>query len=281
MRLVSYRSDRGVRAGVLEGDRVIDAGDAFGAGEDRSVRDLLEAGALGDLEEAADGHDGLPLAAVELLAPVPDPEKIVCIGLNYAAHAAEGREEVPKSPTIFGKFRNALAAPGATVTLPAASAKVDYEGEIAFVIGRTAREVDEAQALDHLAGYMLFNDLSARDLQYATPQWMAGKVFDGSAPSGPWLVTPDEAGPPDGLELTLTLNGEQMQNGRTEALIFSIPTLLAHLSRLMTLRPGDIVATGTPEGVGGARQPRVWLQDGDELIVSSPTLGQLETRIAR
>jgi acylpyruvate hydrolase len=128
---------------------------------------------------------------------------------------------------------------------------------------------------------MLFNDLSARDLQYATPQWMAGKVFDGSAPSGPWLVTPDEAGPPDGLELTLTLNGEQMQNGRTEALIFSIPTLLAHLSRLMTLRPGDIVATGTPEGVGGARQPRVWLQDGDELIVSSPTLGQLETRIAR
>ncbi len=201
--------------------------------------------------------------------------------MNYAKHAAEGRQEVPESPTIFGKFRNALAAPGATVTLPAASAKVDYEGEIAFVIGRAAKEVDEAHALDYLAGYMLFNDLSARDLQFATPQWMAGKVFDGAAPSGPWLVTADEAGPADGLELTLTLNGEQMQSGRTDDLIFSIPTLLAHLSTLMTLRPGDIVATGTPEGVGGAREPRIWLQDGDELVVSSPTLGRLETRIAR
>ena len=283
MRLVTYDAGDGPRAGVLEDGRVVDAWALLGEPHRAGLRELLEHDRIDNLRPRLGdtGAPSHPLSAVRLLPPIPDPEKIVCIGLNYAAHAAEGREEVPKSPTIFGKFRNALAAPGATVTLPAASAKVDYEGEIAFVIGRTAREVDEAQALDHLAGYMLFNDLSARDLQYVTPQWMAGKVFDGSAPSGPWLVTPDEAGPPDGLELTLTLNGEQMQNGRTEALIFSIPTLLAHLSRLMTLRPGDIVATGTPEGVGGARQPRVWLQDGDELIVSSPTLGQLETRIAR
>jgi len=283
MRLVTYDAGDGPRAGVLEDGRVVDAWALLGEPHRAGLRELLEHDRVDNLRPRLGdtGAPSHPLSAVRLLPPIPDPEKIVCIGLNYAAHAAEGREEVPKSPTIFGKFRNALAAPGATVTLPAASAKVDYEGEIAFVIGRTAREVDEAQALDHLAGYMLFNDLSARDLQYVTPQWMAGKVFDGSAPSGPWLVTPDEAGPPDGLELTLTLNGEQMQNGRTEALIFSIPTLLAHLSRLMTLRPGDIVATGTPEGVGGARQPRVWLQDGDELIVSSPTLGQLETRIAR
>jgi len=283
MRLVTYDAGDGPRAGVLEDGRVVDAWALLGEPHRAGLRELLEHDRVDNLRPRLGdtGAPSHPLSAVRLLPPIPDPEKIVCIGLNYAAHAAEGREEVPKSPTIFGKFRNALAAPGATVTLPAASAKVDYEGEIAFVIGRRAREVDEAQALDHLAGYMLFNDLSARDLQYVTPQWMAGKVFDGSAPSGPWLVTPDEAGPPDGLELTLTLNGEQMQNGRTEALIFSIPTLLAHLSRLMTLRPGDIVATGTPEGVGGARQPRVWLQDGDELIVSSPTLGQLETRIAR
>ena len=283
MRLVTYDAGDGPRAGVLEDGRVVDAWALLGEPHRAGLRELLEHDRVDNLRPRLGdtGAPSHPLSAVRLLPPIPDPEKIVCIGLNYAAHAAEGREEVPKSPTIFGKFRNALAAPGATVTLPAASAKVDYEGEIAFVIGRPAREVDEAQALDHLAGYMLLNDLSARDLQYATPQWMAGKVFDGSAPSGPWLVTPDEAGPPDGLELTLTLNGEQMQNGRTEALIFSIPTLLAHLSRLMTLRPGDIVATGTPEGVGGARQPRVWLQDGDELIVSSPTLGQLETRIAR
>jgi acylpyruvate hydrolase len=167
------------------------------------------------------------------------------------------------------------------VTLPAASSKVDYEAEVAFVIGRPAREVEEARALEHVAGYMLFNDLSARDLQFATPQWMAGKVFDGSAPCGPWLVTPDEAGAADTLEIGLTLNGEQMQSGRTDDLIFSIPFLVSHLSKLMTLVPGDIVSTGTPEGVGGAREPRVWLQDGDEVVVSSPTLGRLETRIAR
>ena len=283
MRLLTYDAGDGARAGVLEDGRVVDAWALLGEPHRAGLRELLEHDRVDNLRPRLGdtGAPSHPLSAVKLLPPIPDPEKIICIGLTDAAHAAEGREEVPKSPTIFGKFRNALAAPGATVTLPPASAKVDYEGEIAFVIGRPAREVDEAQAPDHLAGYMLLNDLSARDLQYATPQWMAGKVFDGSAPSGPWLVTPDEAGPPDRLELTLTLNGERMQSGRTDELIFSIPTLLAHLSTLMTLRPGDIVATGTPEGVGGARQPRVWLEDGDELVVSSPTLGRLETRIAR
>jgi len=281
MRLVSYRSDRGVRAGVLEGDRVIDAGDALGAGEDRSVRDLLEAGALGDLEEAADGHDGLPLAAVELLAPVPDPEKIVCIGLNYCEHAAEGRLEPPEVPTFFAKYANALTGDGATVTLPASSRKVDYEAEVAFVVGRTARDVDVATALDHVAGYTLLNDLSARDLQFQTPQWMPGKVFDGSAPCGPALVTADEvATAPDGIGIALDLNGERMQNATTADLIFPVPELLAHLSTLMTLVPGDIVSTGTPAGVGGAREPRVWLRPGDELLVSSPELGELRTTIA-
>ena len=283
MRLLSYDVGDGARAGVLEDGRVVDAWALLGEPHRAGLRELLEHDRVDNLRARLGdtGAPSHPLSAVKLLPPIPDPEKIVCIGLNYAKHAAEGRQEVPESPTIFGKFRNALAAPGATVALPAASAKVDYEGEIAFVIGRAANEVDEAQALDHLAGYMLFNDLSARDLQFATPQWMAGKVFDGSAPCGPWLVTADEAGPTDGLELTLTLNGEQMQSGRSDDLIFSIPTLLAHLSTLMTLRPGDIVATGTPEGVGGARQPRVWLQDGDEVVVESPTLGRLETRIAR
>ena len=281
MRLVSYRSDRGVRAGVLEGDRVIDAGDAFGAGEDRSVRDLLEAGALGDLEEAADGHDGLPLAAVELLAPVPDPEKIVCIGLNYREHATEGRLEPPEVPTFFAKYANTLTGDGATVALPASSRKVDYEAEVAFVVGRTARDVDVATALDHVAGYTLLNDLSARDLQFQTPQWMPGKVFDGSAPCGPALVTADEvATAPDGIGIALDLNGERMQNATTADLIFPVPELLAHLSTLMTLVPGDIVSTGTPAGVGGAREPRVWLRPGDELLVSSPELGELRTTIA-
>jgi 2-keto-4-pentenoate hydratase/2-oxohepta-3-ene-1,7-dioic acid hydratase in catechol pathway len=283
MRLVSFDAGDGGRAGMLVDGRVVDAWAALGEPHRGSLRELLAHGRVEDLR-ARIGDTGAPshpLSAVRLLAPIPDPDKIICIGLNYAKHAAEGRQEIPDAPTIFGKYRNALAADGATVRLPETSAKVDYEGEIAFVVGRQAKAVAEADALDFIAGYMLFNDLSARDLQFSTPQWMSGKVFDGSAPCGPALVTPDEAGPADALELELTLNGERMQGDSTANLIFSIPKLLSHLSGLLTLEPGDIVATGTPDGVGGARQPRVWLGDGDELVVSSPTLGRLTTKIAR
>jgi 2-keto-4-pentenoate hydratase/2-oxohepta-3-ene-1,7-dioic acid hydratase in catechol pathway len=281
MRLVSYRSDRGVRAGVLRDDRVTDAWDAIDPGGTRSsVRDLLAEGALERLDpEVADG--GVPLADVSLDVPVPDPDKIVCIGLNYRAHAAEFGLDLPSAPTIFAKFRNALIPSGADVTPPSISEKVDYEAEVAFVIGRRARDVSEEDALARVAGYMLLNDLSARDLQFATPQWMPGKVFDGSAPCGPALVTPDEAGAHDAIAFSLTLNGEPMQSADTGDLIFSVPALVSHLSRLMTLEPGDIVSTGTPSGVGSGRDPRVWLKDGDEVAVSSPTLGRLETRIRR
>jgi 2-keto-4-pentenoate hydratase/2-oxohepta-3-ene-1,7-dioic acid hydratase in catechol pathway len=283
MKLLSYDAGDGTRAGVLEDGRVLDAWALLGEPHQAGLRELLEHDRLEDLRARLGdtGAPSHPLSAVQLLPPIPDPEKIVCIGLNYAKHAAEGRQEPPEFPTIFGKYRNALTPPGGTVTLPAASEKVDYEAEIAFVIGRAAKEVAEEDALDHIAGYTLFNDLSARDLQFATPQWMAGKVFDGSAPCGPWLVTPDEAGAADALEVSLTLNGERLQDGRSDDLIFSIPFLVSHLSKLMTLVPGDIVSTGTPEGIGGAREPRVWLGDGDELVVESPTLGRLETRITR
>jgi 2-keto-4-pentenoate hydratase/2-oxohepta-3-ene-1,7-dioic acid hydratase in catechol pathway len=282
VRLVSYDAGDGGRAGVLEGDRVVDAWALLGAPHRGGLRELLAAGRVEDLrgrlgDTGAPSH---PLAAVSLLPPIADPEKIVCIGLNYGKHAAEGGMEPPPAPTIFAKYRNALAAPGATVTLPANSSKVDYEAEVAFVVGRRAKEVSEADALDHIAGYTLLNDLSARDLQFSTPQWMSGKVFDGSAPCGPVLVTPDEAGPADAIGIRLTLNGEEMQNATTADLIFSIPALLSHLSELMTLEPGDIVSTGTPEGVGSVRDPRVWLADGDEIAIESPTLGRLETRIA-
>jgi acylpyruvate hydrolase len=277
VRVVSYRSDRGVRAGLLRDDSVVDVWDAIG-GDGSSVRDLLAAERLAEAGEISDG-EAVALAAVELEPPVPDPDKIICIGLNYRAHAAEAGIEPPDAPTFFAKFRNALAAPGATVPLPAASAKVDFEAEVAFVIGRRARDVAEPEALEHVAGYMLLNDLSARDLQFATPQWMPGKVFDGSAPCGPTLVTPDEAGAADGLWFSLTLNGERMQAASTDDLIFSVAALVAHLSGLMTLEPGDIVSTGTPAGVGSTRQPRVWLKPGDEIEISSPTLGLLRTTI--
>ena len=277
MRVVSYGSERGVRAGLLREESVVDVWDALGGGGS-SVRELLDSDRLADAAEIS-GGEPLALERIELGPPVPDPEKIVCIGLNYSAHAAEAGIEPPLSPTFFAKFRNALAPPGATVALPAASAKVDFEAEVAFVVGRRARDVAESDGLDHVAGYMLLNDLSARDLQFATPQWMPGKVFDGSAPCGPALVTPDEAGPEDRISFSLTLNGEQMQAASTDDLIFSVPALVAHLSGLMTLEPGDIVSTGTPAGVGSTREPRVWLKPGDEIAISSPTLGLLRTAI--
>lgn len=167
-----------------------------------------------------------------------------------------------------------------TVKLPPYSEKLDYEADVAFVIGRRAKDVAEADALDHVAGYMLSNDLSARDMQFATPLWMPGKVFDGAAPCGPWLVTPGEAGPPDQIAIRLTPNGEEMQNGATADLVHSIPALVVYLSKLMTLEPGDIVSTGTPAGVGSLRSPRVWLAAGDEVVVESPTLGRLVTTLA-
>jgi 2-keto-4-pentenoate hydratase/2-oxohepta-3-ene-1,7-dioic acid hydratase in catechol pathway len=277
MRLVSYQSPAGPRAGILNGEQVSDAWEALGDRQRSSLRELIAAGRIEELQ-AAEAASAVPDAA--LLPPIPDPEKIVCIGLNYRSHAAEAGIDPPSSPTFFAKYRNALAAPGASVPLPAASQKVDYEAEFAFVIGRRAREVPEDRALEHVTGYTLFNDLSARDLQFSTPQWMPGKVFDGSAPCGPALVTPEEAGPHDAIEISLRLNGETMQSASTSDLIFSVPELVARLSTLMTLEPGDLIATGTPAGVGSVREPRVWLQPGDELIVESPTLGRLVTRIA-
>ncbi len=278
MRLVSYRDGDQARAGVQTSNGMLDAGGLLGA-EAVSVKELIASGRIAELaERAAEGGD--PVTDPDLLPPLPDPDKIVCIGLNYRSHAAEAGIDPPEHPTFFAKFRNALAPPGATVVLPAASEKVDYEAEVAFVIGRHCKDVEPEQALDAIAGYMLLNDLSARDLQFATPQWMPGKVFDGSAPCGPAIVTPDEAGAPDSISFTLDLNGERMQDASTSDLIFSVAELVARLSRWMSFEPGDIVSTGTPSGVGSVREPRVWLKPGDGIMISSPTLGELRTTIA-
>jgi acylpyruvate hydrolase len=281
VRLLSFDAGDGPRAGLLEDGRAVDAWALLGEPHRGSLKELIAhervdelRGRLGDT-----GAPSHPLSAVRLLPPIPDPDKIVCIGLNYRKHATEiGVSDLPEMPTIFAKYRNALVADGATVKVP--TGKTDYEAEVAFVVGKRAKDVEEADGLDYVAGYMLLNDLSARDLQGATPQWMPGKVFDGSAPCGPHLVTPDEAGPADEIGIALTLNGEEMQKGSTDYLMFSVPRLVSQLSDLMTLEPGDIVSTGTPEGVGMSRNPRVWLSDGDEIVVSSPTLGRLTTRIS-
>ena len=282
MRLVTYASDRGPRAGVQTEEGVIDAWDLIGGDGGSSVRDLLASGRIDELKSAIEAGTGevLDIGVGGILTPVPDPDKIICIGLNYRAHAEETGADIPKAPTIFGKYRNALVPDGSTVTLPVASRKVDYEAEVAFVIGRRASSVPVDEALDHVAGYTLLNDLSARDLQGLTMQWMAGKVFDGAAPCGPALITPDEAGPHDAIGIEMHVNGEQRQSSSTADLIFSVPELVATLSTWMTLEPGDIISTGTPSGVGLAMDPRVWLEDGDELVVSSPQLGELKTRNA-
>ena len=280
MRLVSYRSDEGICAGVQRVDAILDAGSLLG-GRPLGLRGLIEDGRLDELAELTEVQSDVePANVLSLLPPIPNPDKIVCIGLNYRSHAAEAGIDPPSEPTFFAKFRNALAPTGATVSLPAASEKVDYEAEVAFVFGRSCSQVDAAEALDAVAGYMLLNDLSARDLQFATPQWMPGKVFDGSAPCGPALVTLDEAGAPDEISFSLDLNGERMQEAATSDLIFTVAELVARLSRWMTLEPGDIVSTGTPSGVGSVREPRVWLKPGDEIVISSPTLGELRTTIA-
>ena len=268
MRLLTYDSGAGPRAGVLRDGQVHDLGGS-------SLREVLARG-----KAVATTTDAVPLADVRVLPPITDPGKLICIGLNYRSHAEEAGLEPPETPTFFAKFANALAPDGSRVPLPAYSGKVDYEAEVAFVIGRPAKDVPEERALDHIAGYTLLNDLSARDYQFMTPQWMPGKVFDGSAPCGPALVTPDEAGPHDAIEIELTLNGELMQSSSTADLVHSIPALVAYLSGLMTLEPGDIVSTGTPAGVGSVKQPRVWLKPGDEIEITSPTLGKLRTFVA-
>ena len=279
MRILTYRKGGADRAGVQTDAGILDAAGALGE-EAISVRELLASGRLAELGAAAEeGHDTLPAEEAELRPPVPDPSKIVCIGLNYRSHAEEAGVEPPEVPTIFAKFPNALTASGTEVSLPASSDKVDYEAEVAFVVGRRCRDLTADQAVDAIAGFMLLNDLSARDLQFATPQWMPGKVFDGSAPCGPALVTPDEAGGHDAISFQLELNGERMQDATTSDLIFTAPELLSHLSGWMTMEPGDIVSTGTPSGVGSVRDPRVWLKAGDEIVISSPTLGELRTRL--
>ncbi|HTU14258.1 MAG TPA: fumarylacetoacetate hydrolase family protein [Solirubrobacterales bacterium] len=284
MKLITFASGNGPRAGVLTADGVLDAWEILDHPTRSGLRELIGEDRISELaERIADGTSvqRIDPAEVQVLAPIPDPDKIICIGLNYRAHAAETGQDLPKAPIIFGKYRNALAGDGATVTLPAASGKVDYEAEVAVVIGRRAKEVSVEDALGHVAGYTLMNDLSARDLQGLTSQWMSGKVFDGSAPCGPALITPDEAGAHDSIGISLTLNGEEMQNSSTADLIFSIPELISRISHWMTLEPGDIISTGTPSGVGMGRKPWVWLEDGDDVTVASPQLGELHTKIRR
>jgi acylpyruvate hydrolase len=280
MRLVTYDNGGGAEAGVLADQQVVPVS-ALGAPA-RSVRGLLErldaAGLLALGERAAASDERLALASVRLLAPVPDPEKIVCLGLNYRDHAAETGQEPPAAPLWFAKFANSLIGSGEEIVLPAAHPDyVDYEAELAVVIGRPTHRVEADRALSHLAGAMPFNDVSARDLQLQNPLWTSGKAIDTFAPCGPALVTLDEAGDLGGLGLRTRINSRLVQEGNTSNLIFSVAAAVAWLSRTMTLLPGDIIATGTPAGVGGPQG--IFLRAGDTVEVEIDHLGTLTNHV--
>lgn len=220
-----------------------------------------------------------PLSDLTLLAPIPRPPKFICVGLNYRDHAIESNLPIPEIPVIFSKFSNAVIGPGNPIVLPKNSSKPDYEAELAFVIGKPGRHISASNWLDHVAGYTIVNDVSARDFQMATSQWLMGKTFDTFAPMGPYLVTPDEVPDPHELGISLTINGEVLQNSNTRELIFRIPELIAHLSSVFTLEPGDIVSTGTPPGVGFARKPPRFLRAGDDVVVHVDRLGDLRNPV--
>jgi 2-keto-4-pentenoate hydratase/2-oxohepta-3-ene-1,7-dioic acid hydratase in catechol pathway len=280
MRLLSFEHDGLMRAGVLVGERVVALEDI--AAPASSVRGLLgglDAEGLAALgERAAAVQGGIPLAELALCAPVPDAQKIICLGLNYRDHAAESGQEIPTAPMWFAKFANSLSGSGRTVVLPSAHPDyVDYEAELAVVIGRTARKVDAASALDHVAGAMPFNDVSARDLQLQNQLWTSGKAIDGFAPCGPALVTLDEVADLHELGLRTRINGELVQEGNTRELIFDVPETIAWLSRTITLVPGDIIATGTPAGVGASKNR--FLRDGDTVEVEVDGLGAVVSSI--
>jgi 2-keto-4-pentenoate hydratase/2-oxohepta-3-ene-1,7-dioic acid hydratase in catechol pathway len=231
--------------------------------------------------ETGSSRDGdpVPLDGRALRAPIPRPGKIVCVGLNYRDHAAESGQPTPEEPILFPKFANSVIGPGEAIEVPSLVEQCDYEAELGVVIGRRAKDVTGERALEHVAGYVCLNDVSARDLQFRSTQWMLGKAIDSFLPSGPWLVTPDEVPDPQRLGIRCTLNGDVVQDSSTEQMIFGVAELVAFISRTITLEIGDVIATGTPPGVGMARTPPRWLMDGDEVTVEIERIGALTNRV--
>ena len=277
---MTYQGVGAARAGVLVGSDVIPA-DSLGApaATVRGILNALDADGLARLGARAESSsERTAVESVSLLAPVPDPEKIICLGLNYRDHAEESGQEIPSAPMWFAKFANSLVGSGQDIVLPAAHPDyVDYEAELAVIIGRRTSRVSEAEALSHVAGATAFNDVSARDLQFQNTLWTSGKAIDTFAPCGPALVTLDEIGDLDRLGLRTRINGDVVQEGNTSNLIFDVATAVAWLSRTLTLEPGDIIATGTPAGIGAPKG--IFLRSGDTVEVQVDGVGSLVNRV--
>jgi acylpyruvate hydrolase len=226
-----------------------------------------------------DRRRAMPLDEVTLRPVVPRPAKIFCVGLNYMDHVGETGRELPAYPVLFAKFAETLTGPRDAIVLPPESSQVDFEAELAVIIGRPGRRIAISDALDHVGGYTVANDVTMRDFQYKTHQWLQGKVWEASTPLGPWLVTPDEAGDVSALDISLTLNGAVMQAANTAQLMFDVPTLVSRVSELVTLIPGDVILTGTPGGVGFRRDPQVFLAPGDRVVAEVSRLGALDNSV--
>jgi 2-keto-4-pentenoate hydratase/2-oxohepta-3-ene-1,7-dioic acid hydratase in catechol pathway len=282
MRLISYLGESGPRIAAARDDGYVDLNEND-ASLPLSMRELLFQGqpVLNRARRASEQGSVLPPEKVRLLAPIPDPGKIICIGLNYSDHAAESGAAIPSEPVVFNKFPTAVRGHGDAIVLPRLSSQVDYEAELVVVIGREGRHIPPRQAFDYIAGYTCGHDVSARDWQLAKPggQWLLGKTFDTFAPLGPALVTKDEIPSPGELEISLRLNGQCMQRSNTNQLIFPVDQLVAYVSGICTLSPGDVIFTGTPPGVGMARKPPVFLQAGDVVEVEIEKIGILRNSV--
>jgi len=314
MKLVTYESAKQSRLGVVQGESVVDvelaysliakgriADSKLSAAADvlrklgRPPQDMIELLGQGERYRKALGvvaaHSGelqkkapkgllTPLAKAKLRAPIAHPQKITCIGLNYADHAREGGMEPPPAPIFFLKSHNTICGPGDAIKLPPNSTQVDYEAEFAVVIGKRGSRIAESDAQKYIAGYTILHDVSARDMQFADKQWFRGKSCDTFAPIGPWIVTPDEISDPHNLRISLTLNGETLQDSNTSNLIFKVPFLISYLSQSATWEVGDLISTGTPPGVGFARKPPVFMKSGDSVSVSVEGIGTLTNPVA-
>ena len=280
MKLVTFSTaTQEARPGALVDGQVVDLAAADPA-MPTSLREILAKNLVPRAREIAADPRAIRHAAYTLQAPVPDPKQIFCIGLNYRDHAVESGMAIPEEPIVFGKFSGSVAAHEEPIALPRESAEVDFEAELVAVIGRRASRVDERHALDYVAGYTIGNDVSARDWQLRKPggQWMLGKSFTSFAPIGPTLTTADDVPDPHALAIELRLNGERMQRSSTSQLIFRIDRLIAYLSHVVALEPGDLLFTGTPPGVGFARKPPVFLKNGDVCEIEIAGLGTLRNR---
>ena len=283
MRFLTFEVDGQVRPGLLTSSHTVV--DLLPAGFS-SLLDLIEKGPEGiaaatqyantAIKDSVQQH---ALSEVKLKAPIPRPKKLLCVGLNYRDHALETNSEIPNVPTIFAKMSTAVIAAGENIVLPKVSKSPDYEAEFAFVIGRGGRHIKAEDWARHVFGYTIVNDVSGRDYQKATTQWLMGKSFDTFAPMGPWIVTADEIPDPHDVDVKIEINGEVLQDSNTRELIFKIPYLIEFLSSVFTLEPGDIVSTGTPAGVGVARNPQRFLRPGDDVIVKIPAIGELRNPV--